>query len=41
MLEMGSGKVRVEIRKQIKLFLLNENKYSDVNKQKQATLREK
>lgn len=38
---MGPGKVRVEIRKQIKFFLLNENKYADVNKQEQATLREK
>lgn len=34
---MDPGKVRGEIRKKIKVFLLNEKKRSHLNKQEQAT----
>lgn len=38
---MGSGNVRGKIRKQIKIFIVNEKQHSDVNKQEQAMQRKK
>lgn len=38
-IEMGPGNVRGEIRKQIKVFIVNEKQHSDVNKQEWAMQR--